>query len=521
MRKLTLILTLSIGVFLLNSCKDRNSISQRMGNSASLNDETLAHVPADANTVTTVNIQSIMDKMDFEAVKKMEFFADAKKEMQEDRPELVYLMEDPANSGIDLSKSMYMFTDMSDKENLFMGSMMTIKDAAKFAEMVEKSSEDNSLEIEKKSDYSYVRTGNNAAIIFNDKMAIVGSGMNDASLEAKLVDLLTNKPSKSITSNKKFRENFKGNHDFYSFQSFDVANEFLDGQSEDVMEALGLTKEDLKGNNMTMYGDFKDGQIEAISEMHLNKKVKEIFGALVKSKVRTDFSKYIPSENLMGAATMALNLEGINTLINEQLFIAQGADLQMNRMLGMSRDDLMKAFDGDAFTAAYGNADADEPSMLAGLKINDEKLVNEIMAKLKKKGIIKEISKNLYSVQFLGDTGYRISMKSDVMLVGTKDAMDNIGDGNFKPISKSRLKDLSGSFGMFADMSMVQKLYPDISMDKLDDFTVSGSLDGGKSTLNFKEKNQNSLKLLMELFNEMYKKDGKNNSNKNYDGLEM
>lgn len=517
MRNVNLVFVLVLSLFLLNSCGERNSQSERLmnGTSATLNDATLAYVPADANTVTTVNMQSIMDKMDFESVKGMEFYQDAKKEMQKKNPELVYLMEDPANSGIDLSKNMYMFTDMSSKNDLFMASMLTIKDKSKFATMIQKSGEEKAIEIEEKPAYSYARTSDNSAVIFNDKVAIMGAGENDAQLEAKLVGILTNKPSKSITSNKKFRDNFKGSHDFYSFQSFDVAENLLDGQSEEVLEALGLTKEDLKGNNMTMYGDFKDGKIEAISEMHLNKNVKEVFGALVKSKVSTDFSKYIPSENLMGAMTMALNLKGINTLVNEQLAVAQGADFYMNNMLGMSRDDLMKAFDGDAFTAAYGNGNAKNPEMLAGLKISDKKLFNQIMDKLKDKGLLKEAGKDVYSVRFMGDTGYRISVKSNVMLVGTTAAMSNIGDGNFEPISKSQLNSLSGSFAMFADMSMVQKLYPDISMNKLEDFTASGSLEGGKSTLNFKEKDENSLKLLMELFNDIHKK------NKRKEGLEM
>ena len=139
MRNVNLIFVLVLSVFLLNSCSDRNSRSERLMGSANLNDATLAYVPADANTVTTVNVQSIMDKMDFDAVKDMEFYQDAKKEMEQKNPELVYLMEDPKNSGIDLSKNMYMFTDMSSKDDLFMASMLTIKDKSKFAAMIQKS----------------------------------------------------------------------------------------------------------------------------------------------------------------------------------------------------------------------------------------------------------------------------------------------------------------------------------------------------------------------------------------------
>ena len=456
MKNVNLIFILILSVFLLNSCKERSK-SARMGNSVALNDVTLAYIPVDANTVTSVNVQSIMDKMDFESVKNMEFYQDAKKEMQEKNPELVYLMEDPENSGIDLSKNMYMFTDMSSKNDLFMGSMLTIKDKSKFTKMIENSGKEKAIRIEQKSGYSYAKTSNNAAVIFNDEIAIMGAGESEAQLEAKLIDLMKNKPSRSIKSNKEFSGNFKGGHDFYSFQNLDMAEDILNGQSEDVLDALGLTKADLKNNNMTMYGDFKDGKIEAISEMHLNRKVKEVFGAIVKSKVNTDFSKYIPSENLMGAAAMALNLRGINTLFSEQVGYAQMADMQMN-MLGVSRDELMKAFDGDAFTAAYGN-NAREPEMLAGLKIGDKKKFNKIMDNLKKKGLLKETGKDAYKVVFMAkDMGYRISVSSNVMLIGTATAMSNVIDGNFEPISKSRLNDLSGSFGMFADMKMVQQL---------------------------------------------------------------
>jgi hypothetical protein len=504
MKKINLILVLLVSILALNSCRDRGNLSMGAG----LNDKTLAYIPEDASTVTAVNLQNIMDKMDFEAVKKMDFYADAKKEMQEKNPQFVYLMEDPQNSGIDLSRNMYMYSDVSEDNLPLMVSVVPLKDKGDFATMLEKAGKEEGIKIEKKDGYSIARMSN-AMVVFNAEIAVFGGGSGQEDLETRLADILKNKPAKSITKNKQFRDNYKGGHDFYSYQSLEAADEMLVGQSEDVLEALGLTKEDLKGNNMVMYGDFKDGKIEAISEMHLNKRVKEVLGAVVKPKVVTDFSKYIPSENLIGAANVALNLKGLNTLANEQLGLAQGADFYLNSALGMSRNDLMKAFDGDVFVAAYGQNASPNPEMLVGLKISDQKLFDTIISKLKNKKVLKEISKGVYSVQLMGDMGYRISVNSGVALVGTSTAMAKVAEGNFKPISKSKLEDFSGSFGMFADMKMLETIYPQMPMSQFENFTASGNLDGSKSTINFKEKNENSLKLLMKFLDEMYKKSEK------------
>jgi hypothetical protein len=521
MKKLTFLLGLIITVTIFQSCKKDGSSSM----SLSAEDEaSLAFIPSTAASVNTVNMESLMDKMDFEEVKNMEFYQNMMNEMKDDRPELVYLMQDPTQSGVDLSQNVYMFSDMDKTaEGGYMGTVFSIKDAGQFLEMLKKGKENGELTIEEKAGLKVVQIGNNAAIAFNENAAIAVSGtlnienfqmdsddatqMNSAADRA--VKMFTEKPSDNIASNKDFSKSFTGNHDFFSFQSSSFVADMVNEDYEMVLKGFDITEEDLKDNYTVSYADFKDGKMEARQEFHLNPKVKELAGAIVKEDVKTNFTKFIPADNLIGVMTGGLNMKGINTLVDEQLGAAAGVDMMMNGV-GISRDDIMKAIDGDIFVAGYGNGAKDAPDMLVGMKIADQKAMDKILEAAKATRMMSSIGDDTYEIKIpFTSSNYKIVVKKDMLFVGQGDIVSTVASGKFK---KANNKDLNkGSFGMYADMASLKSMFPNMNIDEAGEFRASGDLDGSVSTMTFDDKNQNSLKSLMKIINEFYKSSNKNN----------
>ena len=257
MKRISLLLTFAITLVLFQSCKDKGNSPMSAGLS---NEAALEYIPSDAAMVGSMNMQSLMDKMDFESVKDMDFYKNMMGEMKDDRPELVYLMQDPTQSGIDLSSNVYMFSDMENVKdgNGYMGTVFNIKDATQFVEMLKKGNKNGDLVIEEKKGLKVVQIGNNAAIAFNDNTGIAVSGtlnmngfqMDDDATETsgaadRAVEMFTKKPSEDITSNKKFSKSFTGSHDLFSFQSSSFASKMLNDDSEMLLQGFDITKEDL------------------------------------------------------------------------------------------------------------------------------------------------------------------------------------------------------------------------------------------------------------------------------------
>ena len=514
MKKLSLFLIVVISISVFQACTRDGKLA--MGNkSAAEHQESLALVPSTANSVTTFNMQSLMDKMDFEAVKEMEFYRDMMTRAKEERPEMVYLMEDPSESGIDLSKNIYTFTDLGDEADMVNGTIFSISDETKFVEMIKKGDRSGQLIIEEENGSQVARIGNQTAIAWNDGKAVAVTGQFDFDLtldgdddegtfdkaSQKALDLLQNKPANSISSNKQFSKDFKGNHDFFTYQNTSFLTNLIDDRAEMLMSGFDISEEDLKDNYTVSYADFKDGKVEANQEYKFNPKVKELLKAIVKEDVKTSFTDYIPAENLVGVFTGGLNMKGINTLVQEQ--VGPILDMSMNGV-GLTREDIMKAIDGDLFVAGYAVEGSDEPQMLVGLKIGDQSTFDKVMEAGKKNKMLREGDNKTFEVKIpFSKTNYTVTIKGDMLLIGESDMVAKVAKGGFK---KAKAKDLnSGTFGMYAQTRALQNIFPNLQLGNEGEIRMTGDLEGSNTSLNFDKDNGNSLKLLMQMINEGYK----------------
>ena len=106
--------------------------------SVSLKDAAVEVIPANSAAVTAIDLKRIMDKADFPAIQKMEFYQAMISEVSSDNPGVVAVMKDPAQSGIDMEGRAYFVQDIDvmNPDNSVNVITLGLKDKAAFEKLV-------------------------------------------------------------------------------------------------------------------------------------------------------------------------------------------------------------------------------------------------------------------------------------------------------------------------------------------------------------------------------------------------
>ena len=140
---------------------------------------------------------------------------------------------------------------------------------------------------------------------------------------------------------------------------------------------LGLGKDGLKDNYVNSFIHFQQGKIEGETYFRLKKAVTNDLQLLFRDKVKTDFNKYMPGEDLGMMMAAAMNLKGINQLLIEKH--VKGAGMQKMKELGLSFDDLVQAFTGEIAVGIYDRPEH-EAVPLVVLPIDDKASFASLLA---------------------------------------------------------------------------------------------------------------------------------------------
>ncbi|RMG79992.1 MAG: DUF4836 family protein, partial [Bacteroidetes bacterium] len=333
-----------------------------------------AHIPADVTAITAINARQLMQKADFEAVKEMEFYQAALAEAQKNSPAIAEVMVNPELSGIDLDKNIYITYDLNPKnpEEIFVATVFSIKDRKAFESLLKNADPD--VVIEDKDGFSAVTKYPRQIVAWNDEIGVFGgANSRDIALLDKARDIFETKSETSIAQNKNLRETLSGKHDLSSWLSTDPIAQ--NPQAGMAMAFLDLDKDALKNNQIHSAVDFKDGQIAGHSDFFISEGLGENFiGKFFKSEIQTDFTKYIPTQNLLSATTLALDIRGMDEFLSQR---PQTRDMLvfMAKDAGLEYKDLVETFDGDCLVALYGavenTSNAPAPTPVFSTKIKN------------------------------------------------------------------------------------------------------------------------------------------------------
>jgi Domain of unknown function (DUF4836) len=504
-----------------------------------LNDVSTA-IPKNALSVTSVNVNSLMQKADFESVKNMEFYKDGIGKLSNENPALAEIMKNPTKSGIDLTKNIYLTQDLNIRagrsSNADMTILMSLSNISDFETMlkagkvgnIEKKDGVNFINLKKEinetnADGFTISSNLNSMVAWNEKMAVLSSNSNENTVDegnpaqggkggTSILKYFNTKPEESISKNEMFNKAMSATHDINSFMSFDKYAEEMKGAAA----AMNVDPKALVGNYFTGYGDFEKGQIVSKSEFNINKILVKEWGILFKNNVKTDFSKYINGQNVGFAMTMGLDMKGLKEIINTNQQFKIAAEMAKGRS-EFSIDDLCKALDGDMVIAA--NPKGKDWEGVMGFKIADKAAIQKLLNMLSQKEVILKMSDSeftfsksvdMLSKGYVGENG-KLRIKDDILFVGSNEAVSQMtGNGSVKAEIKEALN--KNIFGMYANFNQIFANSDDMKDPEFTEMMMTINGKNGESVIKTKDGNANSLKSLMKAANRWYLKNKTENA---------
>lgn len=506
MKNLWLVFVLAVLISGLSACKGG------LG-SANLGGTAATSVPENAAAVVAINLKSLIDKADMDAVKKMDFYKDMVAETAREQGEaMAKILENPETSGVDLTKNAYFFVEVEGKDGEvkdgLVGFVFSIADKGDFENLVKGSD----MDIEKGSGFQFGKNNQNM-VAWDGSVGFVGSMMersnDDVKIERQLAKLFSS--NNSIVDNSAASKALGGGHDInYYFSTETVVNIFQDELM--AIELFNFKVKDLKNNSFSGYTDFEKGKIVSNGNLNLSKGVKSDLKMVFGEGSKTDFSKYIARDGLMMLMNGKLNFKGINQLLKDKN--ATGLINNELNQVGLSADDIAAAIDGDIAIAMNSKkGDNDEPSGLFALSIGDKKKMDEILKKGEILGLIQKVSTDVYAIRGgFGMPSGKIIIKDNILFLSNDMKMLNELEkgalSKSERVDKSIYQAANGVLGMYMNYESMGKMMSGSPMDMnfggVESMVYSLGWDESSSTTTMMDPSRNSLKVLIDGMNESY-----------------
>lgn len=526
-------------------------------------------IPSDALMVGTMDVKQLMEKADFEAIKQMDFYKDMLAKAEREAPEIVAFLQDPKEAGISLDGNFATFLKLNpdniDGEPLY-AVMLPIADVAKLEESIKKAQEKKTAvpETESKGGYQLIAIdGTNIA--WSSKLLAMTNMQGE-----ELDKLFSPDKDKSIQNNKNFKKHLAEKKDAMFWITSDpiakaIKNSKYSRDLSGVLLLMQLSNQALENNSISAYYNFEKGSMEGGAHFDFNEKLREEFGIVLKDKVETDFTKYMPAEGLMSMGALGIDLEGVEKMLAKRM-LNMPIDMALGEV-GLSLKKLAGGLDGELAFASYADTSSIMgQSIVFALGIKDKKFVDKLLglvedtgAKIEKNGnrltitppamtnpidpsLREELEEEVFDgmegledLANLGMTKIEAVITDDALVFSTKaGVLDKVAAGGYAGAEAANneyiQEALSGWAGVYynyegflnnmADVTMLgtpglvpMGMNPMSSimlkiMAKYNEFTHAVTVFKGHDTYGkvyMKTTDKNSLKRMMEIANDAYK----------------
>ncbi len=504
-QRILFLLLIAIGLF-SSSCQN---------SSTAFADDAIANIPSTSSSVTSLNLKKLMDKADFAEVQKMSFYKDMVKEASMGNPGIVAVLNDPYKSGIDLDANIYMTQEMNiDPDKGFTAVVTSLKDKSAFEALL--TSEGNA-DLKSGDGFQYSQPNRSGIISWNDNIAVFGmTSGRGVDLKESVAKIYNTTPETSVANNEDLKKCFSKDADMVSwFGSNSMAESAAEGGMSMQMAMAGFSPDMLKDNYAHSYFNFEKGEIISESNYSINEKLADEFRHIFKDDVNTDFSKYLPAENLVYAVSAGLDIKGVKMILEKKGMAGMGNS--MLKQYGLTVEGLANTFDGDLLVSGYKVDGEINPNMLIATKIKDMDYFKQILDLGKEYSMVSSTEENLYNlIGANSNDGFganpQIYISGDMVFIG--DGNTSIGKIKSGAWSKSTLVDSKvkniisdNILGAFVNFQTIGKYIENqgMNLDAMNDGVLSFDRDDALIKVEMKDKSINSLKALMQWANENYK----------------
>lgn len=482
----------------------------------STKDAAINSVPGDISSVSSINIKQLMDKADFAAVKEMAFYKEALAELErQGQPAIAKIMRNPAISGVDLEKNAYFISHIDPKnpENIFSGLVLNLKDDGAFSTMLS----DAGLSIDKAANYSKTKKANNSMTAWNESVAVVGMGSSRSTDLVKNLDNFFNTTEEtSVAQNADLQKALSGDHDFSSWLTTNTLAQ--NPQAGFALSMIQVPADALKDNFINSSFDFEKGEIVGHSDFLFNKDLgKNFIGKFFKDEVTTNFSDYLPAENLVFATSGAIDFRGIDEFMSERPTIKGYVDAQLQNF-GLTMQDIIETFGGDILVAGMGDGEVNNSNSLFSTNIKDTEKLNSFIDLLVENNILQELEDDVYKIMTVGAPGFSFSQGKGFGNLLVKDGMIFVtsDEALFAKLKEGKLSkseratgdmvDLlnDNTMGAYFDFEAVRNFSKDLENIHFDHLEIKAKGSGSDFKMELEDKNMNSLKAIFKMINDSY-----------------
>ena len=501
------LLALSLIIF-LSSCQSEPRGSH----------DALGYLPENTEMVTAINIKNMMDKARFGQVVQMEFYQEILKEARGESPVIAGILEKPERSGVDLDKNVYVSQEMNpeDGTDRFMTAIFSLKDVEAFEKMME---EVDFQVVPASRNFSYSSPDSRTILAWNESVLIFGAGKTKMDLEEKMESYFNRDPDNSIANNKNLQKCLSGDFDVANWTSTKF---FLEGVDTKSIEFFAnLDKVDVEDNYMHNLLNFEDGEVTVHTDLYIRKKLMNDLSLFLKKEVKTDFVAALPAEDLIGFATGAMDLKGINQVLIEKY--SKGLADQGLDKFGIKTNDLKDALNGDVAVAMYATNGMHRPKMIVGMGVADREKLDQMIQAGTASGIFEKHGENLYKIDPVQlevverdsvnvqpvnkANGFFLVQNDKVFMLDGQETVDYFQSSEKGPKNvEVAIGDLIGahSFSGFASVNGLKNLDQRMELIEFESIRTWGNLKTIDTVMKTEDDDVNSLHAIFKQLNEEF-----------------
>ncbi len=476
-----------------------------------------AYIPATSTSVTGIDVQRLMQKADFESVKQMAFYKKMVSESSKKSEVIAAVLENPAKSGIDLNDRVYLTTDV-EKDNpkqVTFHVLIPLSNVADFEKLVKEAE----VDFETQNGLKIFQPENGAAFVWNDELLTITGGDNgDMDVLPKAKQLFEMGENEPVALKGGFNKAMNADHDLVTwFSSSTIAD---NPTANMALRFIDIAPEALKENYVHAYSDFEDGRIVGHSDFYIKKELgKGLIGRFFKNGTNTDFSKVLPSENLVFAMVGAIDFRGIDKFLSEQPQTKDKADFVLNSIGGLERKKILEMLNGDVMLASYSENEIKDGNYIIAFAIKNPAKASAMLEKGVADKKLIEIEKGYYKLVSIGGEDFQITVnkglakilhKNDMLIYSSNEELlqkiknDELGKN---PIAAEVLKKFNDqTIAGWFDFDGVQKKALGLQNDFIKDMQFNINNKGAGFILETSNPNENSLKSIFKMINEDYLK---------------
>lgn len=478
----------------------------------------LSYIPSNSLGVMAYDVKSM-------GMKSLTFDDVLKTFKNQDKDSIMTKLKD---SGVDFLNTVYLFGSGSNETDMEFGALFIVSDQTKFEKGIEEFSKNDGKKFQTKGDVKYLVT---EAVVFAHKGDIGLVIFSKNAAEKRAVEVLDAKPENTlIAANKNFASNASSKADIKIWIDYGKITELVK-KINPMASSFGL--DDYKDSYLTTDINFEDGKIVGNYKVDGSKALFEKISKLTKPSVNAEIVKNHPGNDLILAYAAGISFSELG----KQYTMLKGpVDMTLDRVYkGLTYDYLAETFSGDIVGSINGirvvqkekydyltdsTYMAPEPTVdfAVSLGVADNKKLNPILDSLAAKGMI---IKNGNNYAIMGGIASIFVKEGVLQIVGSKEYADQLALGKTEKISGEALSVLSGNASAITlDLTKVKPEALD-AFDKeakeafnmvtiegavIKNFKPESTSSKGEFVVNFKDKKQNSLKSLGQMFMEIGKK---------------